>query len=196
MSIVLKVAAAVLVLLAVAGAVKAITDDDSDPNYRSVTVGNTEVLIPFYISGDELLPAAIKRYMAKLGYVTAYRRCVAAEVAKKISPAELEGGSEASATAFKEKTIDVMAQANPKCSEPGRPILDPNATPEQIARIRESLVAALPVELASLNLTPNQTACAAERVGQISDAEVLAAENGGPSRGEAIFATAMEPCFH
>lgn len=195
MSIVWKVGAAVLVLLAIAGAVKAITDDDSDPNYKTVTIGSTEVSIPFYISGDELIPATIKRYMAKLGYVPAYRHCVAGELARKISPAELEGDSGVSATAFKEKTIDAMAQANPKCSEPGRPILDPDATPEQIARIRESLVAALPVELASLNLTADQTACAAKRVGQLSDAEVLAAENGGPSRGQAIFAKAMEPCF-
>lgn len=192
----LKVAIAILVLLAVAGTLKAVIGGGgSDPNYRVVTVGKVEVSIPFFTSREELIPVTINKYLAKLGYVTSYRRCVSREIAKAVGPTELEEDAKLPDKAFKKKGLDLIAQASPICAEAKRAILSPNATPRQIAIIRESFVEALPLELGGLNLTDQQVACAENRVGEISDSDVLAIENDGPQEGEAILVAAMKPCF-
>jgi hypothetical protein len=197
MSIVWKVAATVLALLAIVGTVKAVTGGgDSDSDYREVTIGETEVLIPSYLTREETIPVTIQRYLAKLGFVASYRRCVAREVGRAVSPAYLEDAEELSTVSLRRKGIDLIAEANPKCIEPGRAILDPDATPKQLAAVREGLAAAIPAELAGLDFTTEETECAAERIGQISDAEVLAVQNDGPRRAEVIYAEAMEPCFN
>jgi hypothetical protein len=199
-SVIWKVGAVVLALLLIAGAVRAITgggESGSNTNATKVlTMGDTKITIPGNTMREELIPVLLNKYLAKAGYVVSYRQCVAREVGKAIPPNELQKVENLSPTALKKSGHDLIEEAGPKCRKSGEAILDPHATPAQIAITRKSMVAAIPVELAALNLTPAQTACAAKRVGKISDAEVLFVINSSASRGEAIYRKAMKPCLH
>ncbi len=159
-------------------------------------MGNTKISIPADTTPKELIPLMFNRYLAKAGYVASYRQCVVREVGKTIPAGELEKVEDISPTALKKNGIDLIEEAGPKCRKSGEAILDPHATPAQLAITRESMVAAIPVELASLHLTSAQTACVGERVGEFSDAEVLFVINGSASHGEAIYRRAIKACLH
>lgn len=162
---------------------------------KVLKVGITKIAIPADTTRDELIPVLFNKYLAKAGYAVSYRQCVVGEVGKTIPPSDLEKVEDISPTALKKNGRDLIEEAGPKCRKSGEAILDPHATPAQIATTRRSMVAAIPVELVALNLTPAQTACVAKRVGEFSRAEVLSVINGSASRGEAIYREAMRPCL-
>lgn len=183
----LVLSAIVVALLAVAVAGCGSSGD------QTLSVGSEETItVPSDVHG---FYGELEAILDQFPYQHWYTACVVRASKHLLSPAEAEALSELPEAEREAKVAQVTSAAGPACEKAiGRPVVDPNASSEQLDLLRAGTIPAM-VELAeSKGLTSAQASCVQNGFEMISDKQLIALRNGTDKLREGILLSVFKPC--
>jgi hypothetical protein len=137
----------------------------------------------------------LEALLGQLPYQHWYSRCVVTHVEALITPKEAEGLADLPESRREAKTAAIIGKAGPACEKSGRPIIDPNASPEALELLRTASVVPEMVELAEANgLGEEATACIRRTFEALPTKFLIELRNGTDQARAAILRGAFEPC--
>ncbi len=160
---------------------------------ETLTLGHGgTVTVPSDVHG---LYGELESLLDQLPYQRWYTKCVVSHVKGLITPKEAEGLADLPEAQREAKTAEVVGKAGPACEKSGRPIIDPNASDQQLELLRTASVIPEMVELAEANgLSAHATACIRRTFEAMPTKFLVELRNGTAKVRGAILRGAFEPC--
>jgi hypothetical protein len=191
--LVLKTGGAVLVLLVILGTGRAILNNDEPEVRKVVVVAGHKITIPTDTKRN--IFAVTEALLVKVGYRPWYRNCIIGQAERLLTQREAERFRNLSESRLSKKSAELMEKAAPNCEQPGRQIIDPDATSEQVAIVRLQ-TAHIFGQLLNEDETVSSTLrnCAVAQLNQTSDAEVIRLVNSSEADRQAQYVQLFKPC--
>jgi hypothetical protein len=183
------VRAALVVIVLVAAAVAGC----GSAGDQTLSVGEGQsITVPNDVHG---VYGELKAILDQLPYQQWYRQCVVGKVEKGLSPAEAESLAELPQGEREQKAMQVTAKAGFACeAESNRPVIDPNASSEELDLLRAGMVPSM-IELAeSENFTPTQVACVQSKFKTLPDDLLIKLRNGSKKARSFIVVSILKAC--
>jgi hypothetical protein len=192
MTVVLRIAGSVIALFILVGAVRAVTDDGDPQVKKVVRVAGEEVEIPNDTPTD--IFSVTDAAMRKTGYLPWYRHCVIGQAERLLTPAEVAEYRSLPQAQRETRQLQIVLKVQPHCLSPGRDVLDPQATPEQLAPLREQTARSMRLLAAQEGLSRDGQFCAARGIRKMSDRELIELSNSPVARQEELLEGAFKGC--
>ncbi len=181
--------AVVLALLALTAAAVAGCGGGSEEETSSF--GGGTVTIP---SGVHGLYGELEALLAQFPYQPWFDQCVEAGVHKKLSQAEVEEIEKLPESKRSEQALGVIAEARTVCEKRNRPLIDPNASEDELDLYRAGYVQPLREKAEAEEFSPEGVACVEEKVENLAAPKLLVLGNGNPSAGKVILLAVLSTC--
>jgi hypothetical protein len=181
--------AAVLALLALTAALVAGCGGGSEDETSSF--GGGTITIPEGVHG---LYPELQALLAQYPYQTWFTNCVEAGVHKKLSAAEVEAIEKLPESKRSEQALGAISEARSVCEKTNRPLIDPNASEEELDLYRAGYVQPLREEAEAKKFSAAGIACVEEKVENLAAPKVLVLGNGNPAAGKVILLAVLSTC--
>jgi hypothetical protein len=153
-------------------------------------------------SGDFTVPSdthgvygELEAILDQLPYQGWYTRCVIGQVKKVLSPAEAEALSELPESEREQKAMEATSKAGPTCEQlHHRPVIDPNASDEELELLRAGYVASMSAVAEAHGLDADQTACVEKGFEELPPKQLIDIGNGSATLREGILLSVFKPC--
>jgi hypothetical protein len=159
---------------------------------ETASVNGQTVTVPSDVHGfyDEL-----ETILAQFPYQDWYSECVVSTTKKSLSPAEAEELSSLPEGKREAKEEAIISKAGPECEKSSsRPVIDPNATEQQLALYRTGYIAPLREIAESDKFSEAGLTCVEEAVEALPAKKVITLGNGARKAREAILVSILTPC--
>jgi hypothetical protein len=191
MRLISRTVVAVLALLLIAGAVRALTGGTSAPR-KIVRIGDTELTLP--ADTPKNVWAVTRAAMNQLAYRPWYRDCIIEQAKRFVTPAQARQFVQEPGSGAERSALTLILKAEPRCERPGREAVDPSATSAQLSAIRDQIAEALRLFLEKEGSARRLTTCAVERMKHATDGQTLEMVNGTTAAREAVSAVLLNAC--
>lgn len=179
-----------LVIVALAAAVLAGCGSSGGGDTASVN-GQT-VTVPSDVHG---FYGELEAILAQFPYQSWYSNCVVSKTKKSLSPAEAEALSGLPESKREAKEEAIISKAGPACEQSSkRPVIDPNASEEQIDLYRSGYLTPLREIAEKDKLGSEGAACVEEAVESLPAKKVITLGNGSRKAREAILVSILASC--
>jgi hypothetical protein len=162
--------------------------------HRYVQVGGERVEIP---EGSGKGIFAVTRALYKnSAYEPWYANCIVGQMEKLVKPKEARALAKASEQKLSLREVELTYKAAPACEDSGRKPVNPKATSEQLAPIREQTAASFRTIFENdPKSSQKQTACVERVIKALSDEQVVRLANAGTKEEENLVGEFFLPCF-
>ncbi|HVW45409.1 MAG TPA: hypothetical protein VHA76_00020 [Solirubrobacterales bacterium] len=159
---------------------------------QTASVGGGTITVPGDVHG---VYGELESLLAQFPYQRWYTECVVARVKKELGPREaeaLEEQAESSDTVKAEKIIAAAGRACEKTS--GRPVIDPNATDQELAIYRGGLVEEMRKIAESRGFEGARLECVERTFEELPGGKVVGLGNGTHQVREGILLSVLAQC--
>jgi hypothetical protein len=156
------------------------------------SLGDATVTVPSNVSG---IGGELKAILDQLPYQGWYTSCVERRFAAALGPGEEEALA-ALPEAEREKRFEaIVAKVGPACEKStDRPLVDPNATSQELDLLRAELVPAMREIAESQGLDATQSECLTRAFENLPDRFIVAFGNGDQKARGQILLTVFKTC--
>jgi hypothetical protein len=159
---------------------------------QTASLNGETITVPADVHG---VYGELEAMLAQFPYQRWYKRCVVAHVKKDLSPAEAESFGKLPESTRESKAAKIIAKAGPACEKStGRPVIDPNASEDQLSLYRAGYVAPMRELAEGHGLNSDQVSCVEEVVQELPAAKVIGLGNGSHKVREGILLSVFKPC--
>jgi hypothetical protein len=159
---------------------------------EAATVGGQTITVPTDAHG---VKGELSAILDQLPYQSWYTRCVIGQVDDVLTPQEAEALAELPESERDEKALQVVAAAGPACERHhGRPIIDPDASAQELDLLRAGYATSMTAVAESHGATPSQAACVEEGFEELPQKQLIEIGNGSKKVREGILLSVFKPC--
>ncbi len=159
---------------------------------QTASLNGETVTVPSDVHG---FYGELEAILAQFPYQDWYTKCVVSETKKSLSPAEAEELSNLPEAKREAKEEAIISKAGPQCEKSSkRPVIDPNATEQQIALYRAGYLTPLREIAEGDKFDEEAVACVEEAVESLPSKKVITLGNGTRKAREAILVSILTPC--
>lgn len=159
---------------------------------QTESVGGATVTVPADVHG---LYPELETILDQLPYQGWYTRCVVARVKKELSTKEVEALERTSESSGAGKAEQVISAAGPACEKSSkRPLVDPNASADELALYRAGLVEKIGKIAEAKGFKSPGIECVGQEVEGLPRDQVIALGNGTHRVREGILLSVLAHC--
>jgi hypothetical protein len=179
-------------LLAIVALAAAVLAGCGSSNDQTASLNGETVTVPSDVHG---FYGELEAILAQFPYQDWYAKCVVSTTKESLSPAEAEKLSDLPEGKREAKEEAIISKAGPECEKSSkRPVIDPNATEQQIALYRAGYITPLREIAESDKFGEKGLACVEEAVEALPAKKVITLGNGARKAREAILVSILTPC--